>query len=114
MKQLLFYFICVIKDIEQIKTQIKEKVDKVKREKTAIVGDVKPMIDSLLTTTGAKAFVKDTNKKSDSLFELIKSEENKTAILSAIKSTRQENKEKNRIKEMSKSIPRQSIRMKKS
>jgi len=77
------------------------------------VGDVKPMIDSLLTTTGKKE-LKDTNKKGDTLFELIKLEENKTALLSAIKSTRQENKEKNLIKQMSKSIPKQSIRMKKS
>jgi len=107
-----------IKNIEQIKSQIKEKEAKEKREKTAIVGDVKPMIDSLITTTGTKTFNKSKNKNAtkniDDLFELTTIKEEKETALAAIKSTRLENREKNRIKEMSKSIPKQSIRMKKS
>lgn len=76
------------------------------------------MIDSLITTTGTKTFNKSKNKNAtkniDDLFELTTIKEEKETALAAIKSTRLENREKNRIKEMSKSIPKQSIRMKKS
>ena len=104
-----------------IKNQIHQKQAKQKREKTAIVGDVQPMIESLLTTTGAavssttsdKKANKFNTKNTDALSELVTIKE-KNAIMAAIKSTRLEKITKIREREMSKSIPRQSIRNKKS
>lgn len=107
-----------------IKNQIHQKQAKQKREKTAIVGDVQPMIESLLTTTGSavSSTTSDKNatkankfntKNTDALSELVTIKE-KNAIMAAIKSTRLEKITKIREREMSKSIPRQSIRNKKS
>ena len=40
-----------------IKTQLKDNKDRIKREKTVIVGDVKPMVDSLSISKEAEAEV---------------------------------------------------------
>ena len=118
-------------DIESIKDQIKEKHAKQKREKTVIVGDMQPMIESLLTTTSNADQVVENNKlptllpqvntkhkkvtfNDDALSELTKIKEKNSKAMSIIKSTREENFAKLREKEMNKSIPRQSIRSKKS
>ena len=84
--------------IDNIKNQLKANSDKAKREKTVIVGDMKPIIESL----GVK--VSEATKTS-SLFE--------TTAVSSCPSKREKH-EKNLEREKGKSVPKQSVRQKRS
>ena len=89
-----------------IKTQLKDNKDRIKREKTVIVGDVKPMVDSLSVSKEAEVpqLIPSTNIHG------------KNEIIQAPREnlSKKEQKEKNHEREQSKSILKQSIRFKKA
>ena len=85
---------------------MKESAEKAKRQKTVIVGDMKPIIDSLDSGGGAKkksvSFVDDP-----AIFKL-------SDDAGVGKPSKKEMKQKMAERELSKSIPKQSIRVKQS
>ncbi|CAF1021028.1 unnamed protein product [Brachionus calyciflorus] len=84
-----------------IKNELKEKVDKVKREKTVITGDMKPMIESLNKQEDTKTDLSDLVKVSDKSNDLSKL-------------SRKEKREKNLENQKAKVTQKQSIRNKTS
>jgi len=104
-----------------IKNQIKDKKEKIHREKSAITGDMKPMLDSL-----NESFKQPETAKpilDYELFDLLskKLESNKDRKNAAIArpenpklTSKKERREKNLENEKAKSIQKQSIRFKKS
>ena len=90
-----------------IKTQLKDNKDRIKREKTVIVGDVKPMIDCLIT-----------NKEDEAPQLIIPNLNNQgkheLAQVTRENVSKKEIKEKAHEREQSKSILKQSIRFKKA
>ena len=95
-----------------IKTQLKDNSARLKREKTAIVGDVKPMID-ILTTPTDKPIKKSVsfNLKNTNLSKKLSQPSPETE---AIFLSKKEQRETNLERENSKSIQKQSIRFKKA
>ena len=93
-----------------IKTQLKDNSARLKREKTAIVGDVKPMID-VLTKSDDKAMKKSVsfNLKNVTKKASQSSSPSEASILS-----KKEQRETNLERENSKAIQKQSIRFKKA
>ena len=85
-----------------VKDQLKDSADRLKREKTVIVGDVKPMIDSL--------FEAEEMNKQKVQFKLVDVKEKKQRSILNEAAKRKAEREKS---EMAKSIPRESIRTKK-
>ena len=101
-----------LKGIDLIKTQLKDNSARLKREKTAIVGDVKPMID-ILTTPTDKPIKKSVsfNLKNTNLSKKLSQPSPETE---AILLSKKEQRETNLERENSKSIQKQSIRFKKA
>jgi hypothetical protein len=87
-----------------IKTQLKDNSARLKREKTAIVGDVKPMIDVL---TDEKTMKKNVSFNLKNVTK--KASPSEASILS-----KKEQRETNLERENSKAIQKQSIRSKKA
>jgi len=94
--------VSILKEIALVKDQLKDNADRLKREKTVIVGDVKPMIDSLFET--------EENNKPQVQFKLIDVKEKKQRSGLSEAAARKAEREKS---EIAKSIPRESIRNKK-
>jgi hypothetical protein len=108
-------------EINLIKTQIEDNKAKEKREKTVIVGDMKPMIDSLNDSKTDNTLTSLSSEKETSLFNLLtkphgksSNEVNQNLEDNAVKTTRKERREKNRANETAKTIQKQSIRTKKA
>ena len=125
----MLLLVILYKGIGSIRSQLMESVDKARREKTAIVGDMDPLKHSLMSigsSQGSEATL------AEQLGALIRSKTNKTtktvapkstsAVSNSIpqqqqqqqqlQSTRKERHEKKLHNELAKSIPKQSIRLK--
>jgi hypothetical protein len=89
-----------------IKSQLKENADKVKREKTVIVGDMKPIIDSLDFQPT------ETKTKPTNLFQAATTANNNNNNNKLTRAAKKEISQKNAERERAKSIPKQSIRNK--
>ena len=99
--------------IDSIKNQLKDNTARLKREKTAIIGDVKPMMDILAMTSNKKPAEKKKSvsfKLTNSNFEAKKQSQPSTDNTFSKK----EQREKNLERENSKPIQKQSIRFKKA
>lgn len=109
--------------IDLIKGQLKENAAKVKREKSVITGDMKPMLDSLIEND-EKPFSKEATLDDGitGLVNLLANKVNKVTDPKSItsepvdpkKQTKKERREKNLENEQAKAIQKQSIRFKKS
>jgi len=95
--------------IDMIKTQLKDNSARLRREKTAIVGDVKPMID-ILTKPDDKQMKKSVSFNLKSVNKKV----NQPSISEAPILSKKEQRETNLERENSKSIQKQSIRFKKA
>lgn len=113
---------------------MKENDAKIKREKSVITGDMKPMLDSLIETDDISAKQNPTESVDDGLAGLVtllankvnkikknpkeasisSAEKESVSELDAQKMTKRERKEKNLENEQAKSIQKQTIRFKKS
>ena len=95
--------------IGSIKTQLKEDVDKARREKTVIVGDLKPIVESLSETAlkgDLQSIVSDNDNKNHN--------KNSQETSSGEVKSRKERRAINLERENAKSIQKQSIRTKKT
>jgi anion-transporting ArsA/GET3 family ATPase len=101
MLEIKLNFHVYLKEIALVKNQLKDNADRLKREKTVIVGDVKPMIDSLFET-------EEENKKQVQ-FKLVDVKEKKQQVIINEAAKRKAEREKS---EIAKSIPKESIRTK--
>lgn len=110
-----------------IKNQFQDAKDKVKREKSVITGDMRPMLDSLneeasgVTTFSSKKTLDEgltglVSLLANKVNKLVDSNDLVTSNLPADpkKTTKKERRAKNLANEQAKSIQKQSIRFKKS
>ena len=105
-------------EIVLLKKHIKDTKAKSKREKTVIVGDMKPMIDSLFQSNNLPAYSKAPPSNPNVAEEVNNSRETQekksvTIDLSVNKQNKREVRNKNIERENSKPIKKESLRIKK-